>query len=445
MKYTFKKAEKSTVKITITLDGKEWSEAQDLAYEKTKGRYQVPGFRKGHVPKSIIEQQYGKGAFYEEAINQSFSKHYYDILDKEPTIEPIDRPELDVEKLDDNGVTLVAIVPVKPDVKLGAYKGIKIDKVEYNVKDDEIKTEINRLLEQHATEEKVEGRKAKLGDITLIDYSGKVDGKVFDGGTAEKQTLELGSGTFIPGFEDGVVGMALGDTKDISVKFPDEYGAKELAGKDAVFTVTLHEIKVKKLPELTDEFIKEKTGDSTVDEYKKSVKERLKKANDERAERETEDNILKAITDTSEVEIPDALVEREIDSMVEQMNYRMMYQGLKFEDYLKYTNTTMEQYRAGCKDSATSHVKTQLVIDKILTDEKIEATEDEIEAKIKERAESVGKELEEYKKTVNDQQRSYIENGIIIDKLFKFLKDNNEIVKPVKTAKTKKADDGKKE
>ncbi len=427
MKYSFEKGEKSTVKVSITLTAKEWAEMMDRAYEKTKGKYQIPGFRKGHVPKSVIEQSYGKGAFYEEGINLAFSKYYYDVLEKEPSIEPIDRPEVEIDKLDDKVLSFTATVPVKPEVKLGDYKGIKIDKVEYNVKDDDVTSEVNRLLEQHATEENVEGRPAKNGDITVIDYSGSIDGVKFDGGTAEKQNLTLGSGMFIPGFEEQVEGMNIGETKDIKVKFPDDYGAENLKGKEAVFTVTLHEIKEKKLPELTDEFVKDKTGSETVDAYKASVKEKLEKANAQRAEREIEDNIIKAITDKSEVEIPDSLIEREIDNMVQQASYRLMYQGLKFEDYLKYTNQTMDAYREGLKDSAKDHVKTQLVIDKILTDEKIEATKEDIDAKIAEQAKSVGKDAEEYAKTVSDKQRSYIENGVVIDKLFKFLKDNNTI------------------
>ena len=427
MKYSYEKGEKSTVKVTVTLTAKEWAGMQDQAYEKTKGKYQVPGFRKGHVPKSVIEQSYGKGAFYEEAINLAFSKYYYDVLEKEPSIEPIDRPDVEIDKLDEKGLTFTATVPVKPEVKLGDYKGIKIDKVEYNVKDDDVTSEVNRLLEQHATEEPVEGRPAKNGDITVIDYSGSIDGVKFDGGTAEKQNLTLGSGMFIPGFEEQVEGMNVGETKDITVKFPDDYGAENLKGKNAVFTVTLHEIKEKKLPELTDEFVKDKTGSETVDAYKASVKEKLEKANARRAEREIEDKIIKAITDKSEVEIPDSLVEREIDNMVQQASYRLMYQGLKFEDYLKYTNQTMEAYREGLKESAKDHVKTQLVIDKILTDEKIEATKEDVDAKIAEQAQSVGKDAEEYAKTVSDKQRGYIENGVVIDKLFKFLKDNNTI------------------
>ncbi|MBE5741886.1 MAG: trigger factor [Clostridiales bacterium] len=427
MKYVVEQGEKSTLKIAISITAKEWDEVQTASYEKTKGKYQVQGFRKGHVPMSVAKKQY-EAVFMDDAINEAINKYYVEVLDKDTTIEPIDRPEVMLNKLDDKGLKFTVTVPVKPEVKLGAYKGIKIDKVEYNVNDDDITTEVNRFLEQNASFVTVDGRACQNGDTVVIDFSGSVDGVKFEGGTAEKYELVLGSNSFIPGFEDQVVGMNVGENKDINVKFPDDYHAENLKGKDSVFAVTLHEIKEKKLPSLTDELVKEKAGSENVEAYKASVKERLEKANAQRAEREIEDNIIKAISNASEVEIPDSLVEREIDNMVQQVSYRFMYQGIKFEDYLKLVmKQTMEEYRAGCRESACDRVKTQLVIDKILTEEKIEATEADIDAKLAEQATSVGKSLEEYKKSVNDKQISYIENGVIIDKLFKFLKENNEI------------------
>ena len=324
MKYTFKNAENSTVKVKITLNAQEWAEAQLNAYQKMKGKFSVPGFRKGKVPKHIIEQQYGAGVFFEEAINLAFPKYYFDILDKEPTIEAIDRPELEIEKLDEKGITLVAIVPVKPEVKLGEYKGIKFDKVEYNVTDKEVEDELDRLVKRNAREIAVTDRAAKLGDVTVIDYSGKLDGVAFNGGTAEKQTLELGSNTFIPGFEDGVVGMAIGEEKDINVTFPEDYHAEELKGIAVVFTVKLHEIKEKEYPEVNDDFIKDSTGEESVEAFKKATKERLQQANDKRAKTELEDKMIKKIADGCEVEIPDSLVERQDDANVQDMEYRMM-------------------------------------------------------------------------------------------------------------------------
>ncbi|MBE5743244.1 MAG: trigger factor [Clostridiales bacterium] len=427
MKYTVKPAEKSTVKINITLNAQEWENAQKKAYDKTKGKYSVPGFRKGKVPKNVIEQMYGKGVFFEEAINVSFSEYYFEILDKETSIEPIDRPDIDIEKIDEKGITMVAIVPVKPEVTLGEYKGITIDKVEYNVTKKDVDAEIDRLVKRNAREVNVEGRPCQNGDITVIDYKGTIDGVAFNGGTAEGQTLELGSGAFIPGFEDGVVGMNIGDEKDINVKFPDNYGAEELKGKDAVFTVKLHEIKVKELPEVTDEFIKEATGEESLDAFKKSTKAKLKEANDKRAKAETEDKIIEKIAETSTVEIPDAMVERQIDAIVQDMEYRMMYQGLRLEDFLKYSNQSMEDYRNSFRDNAQKQVKLQLVVEKIIKTENITVDQAEIDEKIKEQAKNMGKDFEEYKKSMNDRQLSYFENNALIEKMFAFLTANNKI------------------
>ncbi len=427
MKYTVKPAEKSIVKVAITLNTKEWNEAQLKAYAKTKGKFNIPGFRKGKAPKNVIEQMYGKGVFYEEAINTSFSQYYFEILDKEKDIEPIDRPEIEIEKLDDKGITMVALIPVKPEVTLGEYKGITIDKVEYNVTKKDVDAELDRLVKRNAREVSVDNRPAEKGDITVIDYSGSIDGVKFDGGTAEKQNLELGSNTFIPGFEDGVIGMNIGEEKDIAVKFPENYGAEELKGKDAVFTVKLHEIKVKEYPEINDEFIKEATGEESVDAFKKATKKKLKEANDKRAKAETEDKLIEKITETSSVDVPAVLVERQIDNMVQDMEYRMMYQGLRLDDYLKYTNQTREDYRNSFRVQAEKQVKTQLVIDKILTVENIKATEEEIDEKIKEQATAMNKEFDEYKKSMNERQISYFENNATIEKLFAFLTANNKI------------------
>ena len=427
MKYTVKSAEKSTKKVTITLDAQEWEAAQKKAYEKTKGRYSVPGFRKGKAPKSVLDKMYGKEAFYEEAINLSCNEHYPSILDKEPSIEPIDSPELGVEKIDEKGIVLTLLVPVMPEVTLGEYKGITIDKVEYNVTSKEVNAELDRLVNRNAREVAVTDRAAQMGDITIIDYSGSIDGVKFDGGTAEKQTLELGSKQFIPGFEEGVVGMNIGDEKDITVKFPEDYHAEELKGKDAVFAVKLHEIKAKELPEVTDDFIKDATGEESVAAFKKATKKKLQEANDKRAKAETENNLIQKITDASSVEIPNVLVERQIDSMVQEMEYRMMYQGLRLEDYLKYVGQTMETYRESFKKDAEKRVKAQLVIEKIIKDENIVATQEDIDEMIKEQAKNMNKEFEEYKKTMNERQLGYFENSATIEKLFKFLRENNKI------------------
>ena len=427
MKYTFEKAEKSTVKITITLDAEEWKQAISAAYEKTKGKYSLPGFRKGKVPKHLLEATYGEGIFYEDAINEAFPKYYGEVLDKEPSIEAVAHPDVDIKKIDEKGLVIEAVVAVKPEVTLGEYKGIKFKKPVYNVKDADIDDDISRLQERNSRMVDVEGRAVENGDTVIIDYSGSVDGVKFDGGTAEKQTLVIGSKSFIPGFEDQIIGMNKGDEKDINVKFPDDYHAENLKGKDAVFAIKLHEIKKKELPEVTDEFIKDAVGVESVDAYKKEVKERLEKQNADRAERELEDEIVKKISENATVEIPDALVNNQIDRMVQEMEYRMSYQGLKLADYLKYLGKTMEEYRKEYEPQAKEIVKSQLVIEKVISEEKIEATDEDVEARIAEMATAQGKPAPDVKKNMQARQLDYIKNDIIIKKLFDTLKKENVI------------------
>ena len=430
MKYTTKAAEKSTVKITIKFDGEEWKNAQTQAYVKTRGRFAVNGFRKGKAPKNVIENAYGKGVFYEEALNTLFSENYGKILDKigdKYTI--VGEPDVSVDDLSDEGVTMIAIAPVKPEVKISSYKGIKIKEYAYNVSDEEVDAEVARVLDRNARKVSVEDRAAANGDIVNIDFVGTVDGVKFDGGEAEGFDLTLGSGQFIPGFEDQVVGMNIGETKDVNVTFPENYQAENLKGKPAVFSVKLNGIQAKELPELTDEFIKDATGSETVAEYKTKTRERLEKQAANRANDATENSILEAIAANTEVEIPQAMIEREIDSLVQKFEYQLMYQGLKLQDYLDFLKVTVADFRKNYEEQATKNVKSQLIISQLIKEEKIEATEEEVNAKIAEQAASVGKETEEYKKNMDPRQFDYISSDIVITKLFDFLKANNEMYK----------------
>ena len=430
MKYTTKAAEKSTVKITIKFDGEEWKEAQNKAYLKTRGRFAVNGFRKGKAPKNVIEHAYGKGVFYEDALNLLFSENYENILDKDAKkYTVVGEPEVSVDKLEDDGVTMIAVVPVKPEVKISSYKGIKIQEFAYTVKDEEIDAEVARLLDRNARKVEVTDRAAQNGDIVNIDFVGTVDGVKFEGGEAEGFDLTLGSGQFIPGFEDQVVGMNIGESKDVNVTFPENYQAEALKGKPAVFAVKLNKIQGKELPELTDEFVKDATGSATVEEYKAKTKDRLQKQADRRSNDATENSILDAIAANTEVEIPQAMIEREIDGLVQKFEYQLMYQGLKLQDYLDFLKVTVADFRKNYEEQAAKNVKSQLIISKLIEEEKIEATEEEIESKIAEQAASVEKTAEEYKKTMDPRQIDYIRNDIIITKLFDMLKANNEMYK----------------
>lgn len=428
MKYTTKAAEKSTVKITIKYDGEDWANAQQKAYLKLRGRYAVNGFRKGKATKKAIENAYGKGVFYDEALNDMFAQSYGEILAKEEKkFVVVGDPSVTVEKLEDDGVTLVAVVPVNPEVKISNYKGMKIQQYAYTVKDEEVAAELARVQDRNARKVDVTDRAAQNGDVVNIDFVGTVDGVKFDGGEAEGFDLTLGSGQFIPGFEDQVVGMNIGETKDVNVTFPENYQAENLKGKAAVFAVKLNGIQGKEIPELTDEFIKDATGSETVEEYKVKARERLQAQADRRANDQTENSILDAIAANTEVEIPQAMIEREIDGIVKKFEYQLMYQGLKLQDYLDFLKVTVSDFRKNYEEQAKKNVLNQLIISQLIKDEKLEATEEEVDAKVAEQAASVNKTAEEYKKNMDPRQFDYIRNDIVITKLFNFLKENNEM------------------
>ena len=446
MQYKTEPSQKSTVKITMTFDKAEWEAANMAAYQKTRGRYTVNGFRKGKAPKHVIELNYGKGVFFEDALNELYTEHYYGILEKEKeNFTAVGQPELSVEDISDEGAVLSALVPVKPDVTLGAYTGIKIEKAEYTVKDTDVEADLKRLQERNSRLVPVEGRAAENGDTATIDFSGSVDGKKFDGGTSENYPLVLGSGSFIPGFEEQVVGMKVGEEKDVCVKFPDDYQAEELKGKDAVFAVKLNKLERKELPEINDEFIKDAAGAESVDAYKAEVRARMEKQAKEKGDAETENNIVRAVTANATVEIPAAMIENQIDAMVQSAEYRlgMQYGGMKLADYLKYMGSNLADFREGYRAQAEENVKSQLVIEKIVKTENIKATDAEIDAKLEEFAKASEKDAEQFKKEADAAQREYFADRVVIDKLFDFLKANNELVaaeeQPAKKTAAKKS------
>ncbi len=428
MKYTTKAAEKSTVKITIKFDGEEWKAAVNKAYLQSRAKFAINGFRKGKAPKHVIENVYGKGVFYEDALNLLFSENYPTIVEKVSSKYTIvGDPDVSIDKFEEDLVSLIATVPVKPEAKISAYTGMKIEQFAYTVKDADVDAEVQKLLERQARQQEVEGRAAKEGDIANIDFVGSVDGVKFDGGEAQGFDLTLGSGQFIPGFEDQVVGMQIGETKDVNVTFPENYQAVELKGKAAVFAVTLNALKEKVLPELTDELVKTATGSETVEEYKAKAKERLQAQLDKKANDATENSILNAIAANTEVEIPQAMIDREVDGLIKNFEYQLMYQGLKLKEYLEFLKVTEADFRKQYEEQAARNVKNQLIISTIIEAEKIEATEEEVDEKIAAQAASIEKDAEEYKKTIDPRQVEYIRSDIIITKLFNFLKANNEM------------------
>lgn len=428
MKYTTAPAEKSTVKITMTFNAEEWSGANEKAYRENRHRYAVNGFRKGKAPKHVLELYYGKGLFYEEALNILYAEHYGEILQKEEkNFTPVGDPSLSVDDLSDEKVVLVAAVPVKPDVQIATYTGIKIPAFEYTVTDADVENDITAMRERIAEKVEVTDRAAQLKDIVNIDFVGKCDGEAFEGGSAEGYDLTLGSHQFIPGFEEQVVGMNLGETKDINVTFPDDYQAENLKGKPAVFTVTLHKITGHNLPALDEEFAK-KMGSDSLEAYRAKVRERLEKNAESRSRNETENSILTEIAKGATAEIPDAMIERQEDMSMQRLEYNLMYQGIKIDDYLAYIGTTKEEYKKNFEEEARRTVLHQLIIEKIIGQENVTASEEEIAQKVAEQAKSVGKEADVYRKEMDPRQLSYIESDIKVTKLFDLLKAKNEMV-----------------
>ena len=344
MNYQVENAEKSTVKITITFTSEEWNEAINKAYQQNRGKYAVNGFRKGKVPKNVLEMYYGKGLFYEDALNILYGEHYGAILDKEKdNFTAVGDPSLSVDDISDEKVVLIADVPVKPDVEIETYKGIKIPEFVYTVSDADVDKDIEDTRLRLAKDEEVTDRAAEMTDTVNIDFTGKMDGKEFEGGTAQGYDLTLGSHQFIPGFEEGVVGMNIGETKDVPVTFPEDYQAEELKGKEAVFTVTLHKITGKVLPELDEEFAK-KMGSDSVEAYRAKVKERLERNAASRSLNETENSIVTEIAKGAKAEIPQAMIDKQNEFALQRLEYNLMYQGIRLDDYLKYLNTTREAY-----------------------------------------------------------------------------------------------------
>lgn len=426
MKYTVKK-QTGKVVVTFKVTAEEWAAETEAAYQKNKGKYNIQGFRKGHAPRKVLEKMYGEGLFVEDAFQNCVPKLYEEFLDKNASVEPVDRPEIDVVSLDEKGLVFTATVTVKPEVELGEYKGLTIKRNPVEVTDEEIDGEVKAAAEKNARFIEVTDRAAKSGDEVVIDYSGSVDGKKFDGGTAEKQTLLLGSHTFIPGFEEQVEGMSIGEERDINVKFPDDYHAENLKGKDSVFHIKLHGIRFKELPAIDDEFAKDVSEFDTLDDYKKDIEKRISERKNAAADTDAENRLLQMIVDKCKVEIPQCMIETQIDNYIREFQYSLTYQGLKIEDYLKYTNTTMESLRDNYREKSAQAVKTRLVMEAIVKAEKIKCDAKTLNKKIKDFAEDIKRDFKEYKESLNERQLGYFENEVITDKLLEMLKKENTI------------------
>ena len=425
--YKLLKKEKNTLIYEVTASNQEFETFVNKAYEETKGKYSVQGFRKGKVPRKVIEQNYGKDIFMEDGLMGFINHNYQSILTENKDVQPVGKPEVEVESVNENGVKLRILIPVMPEVKLGAYTGLEIKKANAKVTAKAVNDEIAQIQNRQARFVTVE-RAAQNGDFVVIDFVGRAGGKEFEGGKAEDYRLELGSNTFIPGFEDQIVGQNIGEKRTIKVKFPEDYFSAELKGKDAEFDVTLNKVEEKQLPELNDEFASNVSEFNTFEEFKADIKKHLAESVKNQNKQKDENSLIEEIVKNTEVEIPASMIENQIDKQVEDFRQRIAYQGATLESYLELTRSSMEELRNINRPSAENAVKTQLVIGEIIKKEKLTVTQEEIDAKLQEIATKYQKSLEEYKKLVGEYELSYIANDIIITKLFDFLFKNNNLI-----------------
>ncbi len=425
-----KKQEENKVFFDLTVPHEEIKEAELKVYKRNKNYFNVPGFRKGHVPKKIVEQFYGEGIFLEDALNDVLPKIYQDAL-KELELDVIDQPEIDLdeENFDRSKDLVVAVsVEVKPEVVLGEYKGLEIEAVPTEVSDEMIDNEIDKQRHLNARRINIDDRAAEEGDKVNIDFEGKVDGVAFDGGTAEDQELELGSGSFIPGFEEGIVGHEVGESFDIEVSFPEDYHSEELKGKDAVFSITLNSIAVEELPEVDDEFIKDISEFDTVDEYKEDLKKQKVEEVEANAKNIRMDRVLEAAAANAKVDVPDVMVRNAIDEQIRNMDNNMRSQGIQLEQYLQMLGQSLDDFKDSMRPDAEREVLKSLVLEAIVAEEEFEVTDDELEAYAREMSERYFKgdedKLEEMIKTMMETNKEIMTSDLERKKAVELLVDS---------------------
>ena len=414
----------NTVELEVKVGAEDFEKALQDAYLKRRKNIQIDGFRKGKATRKMIEAKYGETFFYETAINAIYQRTVAEAIEDQK-LDAVDIPDTKVTDVSrENGVTFLVTVTVKPEITISGYKGLKAEKTVKTVSDDEVNEEVERIRNNNARIIDVEDRPAKLTDTVIFDFEGSVDGKTFDGGKAEKFSLELGSGRFIPGFEDQVVGHSIGEDFDVNVTFPEDYNAEELKGKAAVFKCKIHEIKGKELAELDDEFAKDVSEFDTLDEYKADLKKNLQERADKRNDGELDNTISEKLAELVEGEIPDAMTENRVNDMLREWEYRNRYAGVTIKDYLKYTGLTLEQFRATFKEPAATQVKLRLALEKIAELENIEVPEEELEKHYQELADEHKQDIEKVKQLISKES---LTQDIKVEKAFTFVKENAEI------------------
>ncbi len=414
MSLKVEKLEKNMAKLTIEVDAEKFNEAIKKAYNKNKGKMSVPGFRKGKVPQAMIEKMYGPEVFYEDAANIIIPEAYSEELENEKDLEIVSRPKIDVVQAEKGkNFIFTAEVALKPSVELGKYKGVKIDKIETEVTDEDIDKEIKREQESNARTITVTDRSVKDGDTAVIDFEGFKDGEAFEGGKGENYPLVIGSGSFIPGFEEQLIGKNTGDEVEVNVTFPEDYNAKDLAGQPALFKVKINEIKEKELPELDDEFASEVSEFDTMDEYRADVKKNLAEKKEKEAKEKKEDAVIEAIIKDSKMEIPDAMIETSTENMVNDYARRLQSQGLSLEQYFMFTGLDLEKFKEQMRPGAQKRIESRLVLEAIVAAENFEVTDEEYEKELERIAEESKMELDKLKEYIGDDE--YGKNQIVED------------------------------
>ena len=414
------KAEKSTVKIEFSVEKSVFDAAVEKVYRKQVKKISVPGFRPGKAPRAMIEKMYGTGVFYEDAINDLIPENYEAVL-KVAGIEPVGQPEIDVVSIDENGLVLSAIVPVKPECKLEGYKGIEVTKDTVEVTDEEIDKEINIVRERNSREIEITDAPAEMGNITKINFEGFVDGVAFEGGKGEDYSLKLGSGSFIPGFEEQVAGHTIGEEFDVNVTFPEDYHAEELAGKPAVFKVSINSIEKIELPELDDDFAKDVSEFDTFAEYREDMKAKIQKRHESAAEANLEESLLNALIEKLEADIPEAMFVAETENFVRDYDNRLRQSGLDLQMYFKYTGLTLEALREQLRPQAEKQVKARLALETIAAVEAIEVTDEELEAEFALLASNYNMDVEKLKEFV---EPAMVKADVSVRKAMKLVKEN---------------------
>ncbi len=427
MSMQVEKLEKNMAKLTIEVEAEKFTEAIKKAYNKNKGKMNVPGFRKGKVPQAMIEKMYGPEVFYEDAANFIIPEAYAEETDKEKDLEIVSRPKIDVVQAEKGkSFIFTAEVALKPEVELGKYKGVKIDKIETEVTDEDIDKEIKREQEANARTITVTDRAIKDGDTAVIDFEGFKDGEPFEGGKGENYPLVIGSGSFIPGFEDQLIGKNTGDDVEVNVTFPEDYNAKDLAGKDALFKVKINEIKEKELPELDDEFASEVSEFDTMAEYREDVKKNLAEKKEKEAKEKKEDAVIEAIIKDSKMEIPDAMIETSTENMVNDYARRLQSQGLSLEQYFMFTGLDLEKFKDQMRPGAQKRIESRLVLEAIVKAENFEVTDEEYEKELERIAEESKMEVDKLKEYIGDDEygKNQITEDLKIQKAIDLIVEN---------------------